>query len=243
MLGSVTKGRNWCWTAVGKHPAATDYIRLGEASALLDALAEWTAKGYDELLRADNRPQGTYSWRFWLRGVKKGSLICGLGRDSSDSIGRPFPLLIMGEGFVKGWEKKWAMLPQRLNRIWKQLEYIASHRFDDARAMEEEISSLPQPTELLSGRAGADCEEDNLFESQAEACRRQLLSGGFGMISLSSTSGLSLDALVDQGHAQLAACCQEIPRGVFIGGTPQRTCIAVVGHPLATADFVRLWSV
>ena len=228
---------------MGKHPAATDYIRLGDASALLDALAEWTAKGYDELLRTNNRPQGTYSWRFWLRGVKKGSLICGLGRDSSDRIGRPFPLLIMGEGLVKGWEKKWAMLPQRLNRIWKQLEYIASHRFDDARAMEEEIRGLPQPAELQSDRDVPDCEADSLFGPQTETCRQQLLSGGFGMINLSGASAVDSDGLVDQCHAWLAACCKEIPRGVFIGGTPQRTCIAVVGHPLATADFVRLWSV
>jgi type VI secretion system ImpM family protein len=243
MLGSVSKGRSWCWAAVGKHPAATDYIRLGDSSALLDALAEWAAKGYDDLLRTNGRPQGIYSWRFWLRGVKKGSMICGLGRDSSDRIGRPFPLLIMGEGFVKGWEKHWLTLPERLNRIWKQLEYIASHRFDDARAMEEEIRGLQQPAESVSDHAGAGWDEDNPFGAPTEACRQQLLSDGFGLISLSGAHGLDSDQLVRKGHARLAACCREIPRGVFIGGTPQRTCLAVVGHPLATADFVRLWSV
>jgi type VI secretion system ImpM family protein len=243
MLGSVSKGSSWCWAAVGKHPAATDYIRLGDPSALLDALADWAAKGYDDLLCTNGSPQGIYSWRFWLRGVKKGSLICGLGRDSSDRIGRPFPLLIMGEGFVKGWEKQWVILPERLNRIWKQLEYIASHRFDDARTMEEEIHSLQQPAELVMDHVGDGGEGDNLFGTQTEVCRQQLLTGGFGMISLSNASGMDSDKLVRQAHATLAACCKEIPRGVFIGGTPQHTCIAVVGHPLATADFVRLWSV
>ena len=98
MLGSLIKGPTWCWAAVGKHPVAADYIRLGNSTSLLDAVADWVAKGYDELLRMDGRSQDSHSWRFWLRGVKKDTLICGLCRDSSDRIGRPYPLMIMGEG-------------------------------------------------------------------------------------------------------------------------------------------------
>jgi type VI secretion system protein VasJ len=51
---------------------------------------------------------------------------CGLGRDSSDSIGCPYPLLIMGEGRLKGWEKRWSQLPVQLNRTWKRMESIVT---------------------------------------------------------------------------------------------------------------------
>ena len=245
MLGSVIKSRSWCWAAVGKHPAAADYIRLGDSSSLLDALADWVAKGYDELLRSNNRPQGAHSWRFWLRGVKKGALICGLGKDSSDRIGRPYPLMIMGEGTLKGWEKNWLLLPIQLNRAWKNMEYIASRRFDDARAMEEEIQTLnaPQAGDEASQSSPADELENPAVDGQVHGCREQLLTTGFGMISLNSLGEVDSDQTIVRCHGRLNGCCKDIPRGVFIGGTPQHTYISVVEHPLATADFVRLWTV
>ncbi len=244
MLGSVIKGRSWCWAAVGKHPAAADYIRLGDSSSLLDALADWVAKGYDQLLRDNDRPQGFHSWRFWLRGVKKGTLICGLGRDSSDRIGRPYPLTIMGEGLLKGWEKCWFRLPLQLNRCWKDLEYIATRRFDDAQAMEEEIRGLHAPQSAPSDNPDAfvDDRQKAVFEEQVQLCRQGLLSSGFAMISLNSLDGVDSERAVIQLHERLNGCCKDIPRSVFIGGTPQHTYITVIEHPLATADFVRLWT-
>ena len=245
MLGSLIKGPTWCWAAVGKHPVAADYIRLGSSTSLLDAVADWVAKGYDELLRMDGRSQDSHSWRFWLRGVKKDTLICGLCRDSSDRIGRPYPLMIMGEGPLKGWEKAWLMLPEQLNRSWKNLEYIASHRYDDAQAMEEEICGLNPP------QVGApedqvlliDDDANIPVDGQVQLCRQQLLSTGFGLISLNSLGGMDPDRAIGQCHGHLNGCCKDIPRGVFIGGTPQHTYICAIEHPLATADFVRLWTV
>ena len=90
MLGSIIQNRKWNWAAVGKHPSAKDYIRIGGGSALLDAVAQWSANGYHELSPGKTQQPVYRSWRFWLKGIKKGSIICGLGRDSSDSIGRPF---------------------------------------------------------------------------------------------------------------------------------------------------------
>jgi type VI secretion system ImpM family protein len=245
MLGSIIKGRTWCWVAVGKHPAAADYIRLGDSTSLLDAVADWVAKGYDEVLRANGQPQGSHSWRFWLRGVKKDTLICGLGRDSSDRIGRPYPILIMGEGLLKGWEKNWRMLPAQLKRSWQNLEYIASHRYDDARAMEEEIRDLNPPQTGASENQVPLCDDygDTTIDGQVQACREQLHSTGFGLISLNNFGGIDSDQAIGQCHGRLNGCCKDIPRGVFIGGTPQHTYICAIEHPLATADFVRLWTV
>ncbi len=241
----MIKGRAWCWTAAGKHPAAADYIRLGGDSALLGAVSDWVAKGYDELLRVNGPPQVYHSWRFWLRGVKKGALICGLGLDSSDRIGRPFPLMIMGEGRFKGWEKNWTMLPDQLTPIWKKLEYIACRRYDDARAMEEEIGELMPPgTGVQAGLATVNDDKGIIdVDPQVQACRTLLISRGFGLIRLNCPGGVDADSAVRQYHQGLNGCCKGIPRGVFIGGTPQQTHICVIDHPLATADFIQLWTV
>jgi type VI secretion system ImpM family protein len=243
MLGSLGRSRRWCWAAVGKHPAAMDYIRLGDPSPLLDALADWAAKGYEELLRKAGRPPGPHSWRFWLRSVKKGELIYGLGRDSSDRIGRPFPLLIMGQGPLKGWEKHWDMLAGRLDRTWEHLEYIASHRFDGARSMEEEILALRQRLPAALPPRVTKSPQPAPLDAAASACRQQLLDGGFGMIRLNDGTGEDSDLAIVQSHAALARCCRQIPRSVFIGGTVQHTYLAVVEHPLGAADFARLWTV
>jgi len=245
MLGSIIKGRTWCWAAVGKHPVAADYIRLGNSTSLLDAVADWVAKGYDELLRINGRPQDSHSWRFWLRGVKKDTLICGLFRDSSDRIGRPYPLMLMGDGPLKGWEKNWLMLPEQLNRSWKNLEYIASHRYDDAQDMEEEIRVM-NPPQVVAWEGQVSLSDDHAntaIDGQVQLCRKQMLSTGFGLISLNSLRGMDSDRAIGQCHEQLNGCCKDIPRGVFIGGTPQHTYICAIEHPLATADFVRLWTV
>lgn len=240
----MIKGRSWCWTAVGKHPAAADYIRLGGSSSLMDAVADWAAKGYNELLRINGRPQGSHSWRFWLRGVKKGGLICGLGLDSSDRIGRPYPLMIVGEGTQKGWEKNWTTLPDQLNRTWKQLEYIASRRYEDAGAMEEEILGLPPPLTESANHAVSGGPKDAQIdvESKVHQCRRQLQSAGIGLMSLQSLGSTDADQAILQYHQHLVDCCHDIPRGVFIGGTPQQTHICVIDHPLATTDFIQLWT-
>lgn len=240
----MIKGRAWCWAAAGKHPAAADYIRLGDASALLDAVCDWVAKGYDEVLRAKGRPQGSHSWRFWLRGVRKGALICGLSLDSSDRIGRPYPLMIMGEGPLKGWEKNWMKLPDQLNRTWQKLEFIASRRFDDARAIEDEIRSLTPPQAEAPDNNDSAKDDNAKIEigAQVQQCRRQLQSTGFGSISLNSLGGADTDQTIMQCHERLVDCCLDIPRGVFIGGTPQQTYICIIDHPLAATDFIQLWT-
>ncbi|MGD9369115.1 MAG: type VI secretion system-associated protein TagF [Desulfobacteraceae bacterium] len=243
MLGSIIQNRKWNWIAAGKHPVAKDYIRFGGPSPLLDAVAKWSDNGYRQL-KGDKQQQSVYhSWRFWLKGVKKGTLICGLGRDSSDSIGRPYPLLIMGEGDLKGWEKQWSKLPCRLDKAWNRMEYIASHCFDSAPAMEAEIERLNAPgkdTDPAVGSfeaVGGDTNHMDMIQ-----CKSQLLQDGFGLIGLNPAHGADISQFALQCHHRLKECCSEIPRGVFIGGTPQQAYLGVVLHPLRPSDFVKLWS-
>jgi type VI secretion system protein VasJ len=228
---------------MGKHPAAKDYIRLGGPSSLMDAVAAWSAKGYEELSSIQGQGQLIYSWRFWLRGVKKGLLICGLGRDSSDSIGRPYPILIMGEGRIKGWEKKWPQLPALLLSGWKKMENIASRRYANLRALEEAVGQLDTPGmrfENQSEKPGED--RDGVCDSEFAACKKSIDANGYGLIRLNLCQSRDTGDSVSYCHGRLKECCSRIPLGVFMGGTPQKSYVVVIQRPLSTSDFVRLWT-
>jgi type VI secretion system protein VasJ len=243
MLGVTAKHR-WNWVAMGKHPAAKDYFRIGGRSSLIDAVAAWSAKGYDALHPAKNQSPLMHSWRFWLRGVKKGALICGLGRDSGDSIGRPYPLLIMGEGRLKGWEKRWTHLPTLLNNLWKSMESIVAGRFDDINSLEEQILSLNGPTVKLNVR-NKPCltEHNHIPDRDLAACKRSIAKNGYGTFGLNNHhTHAAPDQCAMQCHVRLKACCEKIPLGVFMGGPPQKSYVVILQRPLRTADFVRLWS-
>lgn len=243
MLGSIIHNRTWRWTAVGKHPAATDYIQLEGGSSLLNAVSDWMAKGYEEINRGGNARQGHYSWRFWLRGVQKGGLICGLACDSSDRIGRPFPLLIMGEGMLKGWEKTWDALPMRLAKTWGRMEFIASHRYDDAQGLAAELRTLTVgEVPPADNPPAASLPNQALPVDDLAACAEQLRQAGRAIVGLNNLGGLDPGQAAIQWHQGLKSYCSDIPRAVFLGGTPHYAYLAVLQHPLNTADFVKLWT-
>ncbi len=243
MLGSIINNRSWSWAAVGKHPAAADYIRLGAESPLMGAVADWVTKGYTALQRKRGEAKEQYSWRFWLRGTQKGMLVCGLGRDSSDRIGRPFPLLIMGEGILKGWEKDWPKLPERLDKVWANMESIAARRFDEIQTMSDQIQGLNPPGEATGQGEQMSFNDEIVTDGRMSQCQTQLRDNGWSMINLNNLDGLDPVLASIQSHARLKACCSDIPRAVFLGGPMQSPYMMVVQQPLNTEDFIRLWSV
>lgn len=243
MLGSLAPAQSWHWSAVGKHPAAADYIYLNNVSVLTNALADWMAKGYDQIGRSDKQGQGPYSWRFWLQGAKKGNLICGLGRDSSDRIGRPYPLLLLGEGGLKKWEKQWQKLPECFLKTWQRLEYIAAQRYEDVNALSEALKSTPSPAvEHMKNGNDILSTEVGISGAEISACRLQFEREGRALIRLADSSEADPAVAAAQWHAVLKGCSKVIPRAVFWGGTPRYTFLAVYQNALSTKDFVDLWS-
>lgn len=225
---------------MGKHPAAADYISVRNGPSILDAVADWMTKGYESLHASGDPVKGPYSWRFWLRGVKKGSLICGLGRDSSDRIGRPYPLFIIGEGPLRKWEQQWPLLPAWLAATWERMEGVAAHRHDTLQELADAVRRLGSPgaeTVAAEPPVEADIPSDRL-----DACRTELQRSGRAMIALNDHAGGD-DPMTSvlAWHGFLKRCCPDIPRAVFLGGNPERIFLAVIQQPLATADFIRLW--
>jgi type VI secretion system protein VasJ len=121
---------------MGKHPVAMDYFQLGVSAPLVNAFGAWIENGYQKVVTPTRNRLALHSWRFWARGIQKGHIACGVARDSSDSTGRPYPLLIMGIGKLPGWEKNWDLLSFLFEEIWSQIEYLASRRFNDLKQLE-----------------------------------------------------------------------------------------------------------
>ncbi|WP_083456635.1 type VI secretion system-associated protein TagF [Desulfosarcina cetonica] len=97
MLGRLIGRQRWSWAAFGKHPATKDYFQIQVATPLAHAFSRWVEAGFGRMDENDRRHR-VCSWRFWSRGLKKGSMVGGLGRSSADGIGRPYPLVLLGEG-------------------------------------------------------------------------------------------------------------------------------------------------
>lgn len=244
MLGLGRRDNIWRWKAIGKHPAAADYINVNSGTPLMDAIAEWMTKGYTGLPAERPATSGPYSWRFWFRGTKKGTLVCGVGRDSSDRIGRPYPLLIVGEGPLKGWEKQWMQLPLMLARTWGHIEKAASQRYSDLQELGSSLQQLVPPQiesgqSDLSGKKMSDAVDKTVVDQHL----RTLKQDGRVLVPLSDRDAAAPEMAAVHWQGDLGACCPEVPRAMFLGGNPQRSFLALIQQPLATADFVKLWSV
>ena len=153
----------WQWSAAGKHPAFSDFLLHNLEGPMVKALASWADRGM--ALRSQDQPSNRFfSYRFWTRGGKKNTLVCGIVRNSSDALGRPYPLLLMGSGTVRGWEKKWATTFQAFDPMLREFEQMALRRFDTFKTFEKQLQAIPfNPVGLADALALAS--ETNDFYS------------------------------------------------------------------------------
>jgi type VI secretion system protein VasJ len=244
VLGSIKSAHPWHWAARGKHPVAKDYFSLGPDSLLIKAFSDWIERGYKALGSRERPSSKLCSWRFWAKGPKRETLICGVGRDSSDSLGRPYPLLIIGTGPLKGWEGHWELLPFACEKTWSQIEYLSTRRFIDFKQWEYAIRIIKPPyphwPEFVSQRR-------NL---RASSWNPRVVEGKAPSLPNKAELFLPLDreasndpfALAGVWHSLLKARIRSVPNAVFMGGAPDETYLAIFKRPLVPSDFVRLWS-
>ena len=254
MLGSVRRKHVWEWSVMGKHPAAMDYFQLGADAPLVSAFAGWIENGYQKLLSRKRTGSTFCSWRFWAKGIRKGYIACGVGRDSSDRAGRPYPLMIMGVGTLPGWEKNWHLLTFSFEDIWKQIEYIISGRVADLKQLETDIGRIKPPSRQWSAFAGSRLKAhhpDNDPEINIRPHRSQEIEKSAGMLLAKHELFVSIegdhdcDSFAMAGHwmCSLTARMDIAPNAVFLGGFPEKSYLAIFNRSLNTGDFVRLWSV
>ena len=239
---------------MGKHPAVMDYFQLGSSAPLVSAFAAWIENGYQKLV-SKNRPRPAFcSWRFWAKGMRKGYIACGLGRDSSDSVGRPYPLMIMGIGTLAEWEENWDLLPLVFAETWRQIEYITSGHFADLKQLESDIGRVKLPSRDWSAfaeRRLKDDKSDNSAKVNMMSQRRREIEKSAGALLATNELFVPIDA--DQSCDSLTMAwlwlgllksrIDIVPNVVFLGGIPEKSCLAIFNRSLNPSDFVRLWSV
>lgn len=253
MLGNIKSSPGWSWSAYGKHPSAKDYFSIGQESPIGKSFAGWVDSGYRELGPAKRPGLDSVAWRFWARGAGKENIVCGVLRDSSDSLGRNYPLLIVGTGHLKDWENRWDLLPLACEKSWGQIEYASARMVQDIQALGDDIRNVKQPSSEWAE-----------FESASKDLMKSLAFGGSehvtydldmlkkrasgisgkqeGFISLDHKSYEDQFALISCWHLLLKAQGNSVPNAVFIGGTFGQSFMVFFNRPLQTADFIHLWS-
>lgn len=245
MLEFIKRGQVWKWTAMGKHPAAPDFFRLGSSGPLADGFYNWARDGYG-LLDPTRAGQKLHFWRFWSRGSGKEELVCGLLRDSTDRLGRPHPLLITGVGVMNGWEAFWDLLPLACEGLWHQMESISIRSFSDLRQFEMELENIrtPRPDwQNLTAEYGRAKSKLNEYLGKTEFEASDLNARGDLLAGVDQNGLEDYSAVYCIRHSLLKNRFGYDPKTVFMGGNPSEAFLAVFGRPLAAEDFVRLWSV
>jgi type VI secretion system protein VasJ len=246
MLERLRPERRWQWAAYGKHPAAKDYFKVGQNFPLLNSFSEWIESGYEKVASKNNPAGMRRSWRFWTREARRENVVCGVLRDSTDSFGRPYPLLIMGSGPLVGWVNEWDLVPLACENTWGQIEYLSTKTFSDLKRLEEEVQNIRLPSaewsELAKRREsfkGLTSEELSHLNGQASSLSESMER----FICLDQ--GLSHDQfeLIGLCHLLVKTRTEIVPNVIFMGGTLEKTYCAFFRRPLTPSDFIQLWSV
>ncbi len=225
MLGLGRKNTPWQWSVTGKHPAFGDYLHHNLDSPMVKAFSAWVERG---MALGKNRKAHDryYSYRFWTRGGKKHSLVCGIVRDSSDTLGRSYPLVVMGSGTIHGWEKRWDTVFQAFDPVLREFEAIASKRFDAFKSLEarlKRISFRPSDFDAPRSRPGTN---SDLFLCLDLSCRDRCT--------------IALGPGPPRPARRFEA--RPVPVAAFMGGAPEAPVLTVYARPLVPGDFRELFN-
>lgn len=252
-MGRITSYPYWHWAAFGKHPVASDFFRLGEDIPLTKGFSDWVKKGYETLTSKKNTFLGLYAWRFWVRSPQKGRIACGVIRDSSDSLGRPYPLLIIGTGPLPGWEENWDLLPFACERTWDQIEYLSALVANDFKKLEAEVHHIKPPhpdwLEFNGKRRSSESHGPNSNTNDFSLNLRDMEEKASSapdkaelIVYLDQNPLNDQFAQVSLWHYLLKNHIKTAPHSIFMGGTVDRIYLALFRRALTTGDFVQLWS-
>jgi type VI secretion system protein VasJ len=246
MLEKIRSQRRWQWVAYGKHPAAKDCIKLGQDFPLLNSFTNWIENGYQVLACRSNPAKARCSWRFWAREARKENLVCGVARDSNDSLGRPYPLVIMGTGPLKDWVSQWDLVPLACESVWGQMEYLSTKTFSDLRELVEGVQSIVPPApewlELARKREGFE-ELGSIGLSEPAGGISSLADRMEYSISLAEAPDRDPFELIGLYHSFVRARREAAPSATFMAVPAGRAYVAFFKRPLAPTDFIYLWSI
>lgn len=248
MLGIGGLNKKWQWGVCGKHPVVNDYFKISNHGPAFDALENWMQKGYAQVSRRNDHDAGVSSWRFWAKGIKKKELIAGIVKDSCDTIGRPYPLLVLGNGVLKGWEQNWECLPVFFEKLWESLEYLTSRRINGLHDLKNAVTSIKSPA---NDQVRFNEIKDALQLTPAALAVKNDIQSSAGALVKEKVAIISMDEKMGAGYSLLAGVwsmlskthAEDAPNAVFVGGTEKKHYVALFRRPMNTEDFIRLWTV
>jgi type VI secretion system protein VasJ len=248
----------WIWTVCGKHPTVNDYFSTCGSSPLAGGFSDWMVRGYEAIVSRKRSSMSDFpplSYRFWAAGPGSETLLCGVIRDSNDTIGRPYPLMVLGIGPLGDWQSHWHCVPFACEKTWSHMESVAARPHRDLKHLDDEIRRIrpPQPEWPIFQRINQDlydqarCREAPDWPADFKEHADKLLAAsedkGEGIfIPISEKPPLDFLSVIQLWHSALKTHFSELPKAVFMGGAPHRTFLAVFSHRLGSDAFVRLWS-
>ena len=245
MLGLTLTEQQWSWNACGKHPVAKDFIRLGQTFPLSIGMADWVDKGYSAVKGALKTGRHSCFWRFWARGTADGELACGVLRDSSDSIGREYPFLVVGSGLVPAWEENWDLIPGACEGVWSRIEYLCTRNSPDLAGLERELAATRPPEPDWRDSRATD---EAGMKVPGRLPPFELIDAGLKMSQHEQEFHMALEAgmsdhLIRVRHLlnRIRVSGKGVPNIVFLGGTYDSTALVMYWRPLVVSDFIALW--
>jgi len=230
----------------GKHPGFDDYFTLNMDSPLACALVNWVEKGTELKKNHDNTR--IHAFRFWIRGVNRGELVFGIIKDSSDSLGRAYPLVIMVTGFVKDWEKRWHYIFSTFDTVFRMFEDISASHYENFKEFEKRLEKV-----ISLGLAKVkDLEmkqqhKDRAFH--APPLLPEIMLAWFNKNMKKGAMTLSVATLSDKFASYTPVRRNQgvfknkanVPGAVFLGGLPDNPVLAMFSRPLKAGDFLNLF--
>lgn len=242
MLGLGRQKPNFELSAHGKHPAFSDYFSLNTDLPLVKALSGWIEKGI-KLTGKIKENRMSHSFRFWMRGIKKNELALGIIRESSDRLGRPYPLLIMGNGVVRNWEKRWSYIFPGFETVYRAFEDIAASRYETFKELETKLDRIVFPVMNLDHTSKTIDEMSELPEIMEAWFKKDREKGE---LSLPVARLLNMGAAPYSKEVKGPGLFKKkppVPGAVFLGGLPQNSVLTMYARPLKVNDFLSLFNI
>ncbi len=228
--------KQWPFILWGKHPCSTEYLALGKKLYENEPLIAWARVGFDKLTKSDRRPLET-CYTFWLFPGSTNRLICGLVGISTDTVERPYPLLIASQGMLEVRETRWEAITPACRPLWKQLENIAAGTdISTPRELEGRIAELDGPAGI-----GDDWDSYADVDSAVEAWRIDLeRSTGSDVVTIALDQ--PGESTIRQAVVWQRRCRQLLtvhPYGAFVDEKRKR--MTLFYRPLRVDDFFVLF--
>lgn len=220
-------------------------MKIGPDSPLVQALVQWVDKGYRQLAQGGECRFPYCSWRYFIPGGAENRVVFGLGKESCDTLGRPYPLWIAAVGPVADWQEHWHLMPLALDDAWRQLEVMVTRRNPDPGSLRSQLSGLRAPRPDWKTFASlAGCLPGQTAEDRIGPAGSVVEAATQGEVITSRIDGRQAVDPLKRACGQLARLRRQqqgLPNAVFIGGRPDATFLMVFYRPLTSADFARLW--